>query len=896
MMVLPWAMLFIALPLSFVIWTNEKNNATLDQRLRFDYRAKEARDLITQQLMVYEKSLYGVQSFFKASDFVTESEFSEYVSILLNTQKFDGLKEVGFIKYVDTNQPATYQPFSQYVGTLVKQAQSSTTATMFAPFVYTVPKQRAGVLFDAFEHADLKAHMLLAAKEGRPYLVSISRQNSQINKDAAFLVVLPVYNNHADRQYPIYGWVTVKVATEDFLNASLTPLLGHQLAFKLYDSTNVRESAIVYDSGPPAKTQYPRLEQLQKQHYFNVMGHDWLLVVDSLPAYHQQVDFTRANMLGAICLLVSLVLAGIFYLLASRLRTLDAMQRVSQQLLASEQRWQFALEGAGDGVWDWDIANHSVLYSKRWKQMLGYQEDEIEEDLDEWRNRVHPDDREGMLRNLNAVLENTNQLYADEFRMRCKDGDYIWMLARGMVFDKNADGFATRMVGTLADISNLKATEESVRQHANFDMLTSLPNRRMFYVRLNQEIQKAKRTGLKIAILFLDLDGFKEVNDTLGHDQGDVLLNVIGRRLTDSMRGADSIARLGGDEFVLIISDIDESDLKSVELIANKVLKLVAEPVALTQEIAYVSASIGIAIYPDDANKIEDLMKNVDQAMYASKQRGGNCFSYFTSKMQELAIRRMQLANDLRGALARQEFFLEYQPIVDLSTNRIYKAEALIRWQHPVRGLVSPVDFIPVAEYTRQIGEIGNWVFEEVFKQVVKWNVTFDVDFQVAVNKSPVQFNGEDERSHKWLEEVRNNPSFGPMILIEITEGLLLDATEKVKERIKLFQSLGIQMAIDDFGTGYSSLSYLKKFDINFVKIDRSFVMNLTEDSEDYVLCKAMIVMAHSLGLQVVAEGIETELQRNLLLQAGCDFGQGYYYSKALPIVEFEAFVRRYNQ
>lgn len=417
----------------------------------------------------------------------------------------------------------------------------------------------------------------------------------------------------------------------------------------------------------------------------------------------------------------------------------------------------------------------------------------------------------------------------------------------------------------------------------------------MFYARLDQEIQKAKRSGLKVALIFLDLDGFKEVNDTMGHDQGDALLKLTAQRLVDCMRGSDAVARLGGDEFVLIMGDIGPADLNHVEIVAQKVLDLLSQPFKLLQDVAYISASLGIAIYPDDASTLEDLMKSVDQAMYASKQKGGQCFTYFTARMQQVAQHRMQLSNDLRLAIANQQLFVEYQPIVELNTGRVYKAEALLRWLHPTRGLVSPGEFIPIAESTRLIQDIGNWVFNEVVKQATLWRERLDPDFQIAVNKSPVQFNTDDDKAHSWLALLQQHQANGKAIVVEITEGLLLDGSSEVKQRLQAFQDMGMQIALDDFGTGYSSLSYLKKFEIDYLKIDRSFVGNLSEGSDDLILCEAIIMMAHRLGMKVIAEGIETAQQRALLVRAGCDYGQGFLFSKSLPPKELEAYTLSQN-
>jgi diguanylate cyclase (GGDEF)-like protein/PAS domain S-box-containing protein len=561
-------------------------------------------------------------------------------------------------------------------------------------------------------------------------------------------------------------------------------------------------------------------------------------------------------------------------------------KRANDLLRETEERWQFALEGAGDGVWDWNVQTGEVLFSRRFKEMLGYAEDEISNRLEEWTSRVHPDDMPKTMADVQAYFDGKTTSYLNEHRIRCKDGSWMWILDRGMVVSHTEAGKPLRMVGTHTDISKLKAFEEIIWKEANFDALTGLPNRRMFYDRLEQEIKKTHRADLPLALLFLDLDRFKEVNDTIGHAKGDLLLQEAARRLSSCVRETDTVARLGGDEFIIILSELRETDI--VGRAAQEILARLAEPYRLDNEIAYVSASIGVTLYPHDAANIDGLLKNVDQAMYAAKNQGRNRLSYFTASMQQAAQSRMQLANDLRHALAGGQFHVVYQPIVELPSGNIRKAEALVRWQHPQRGPIGPAEFIPVAEETGLIVEIGNWVFHEAVRQVTRWRELLHPDFQISINKSPVQFYNEADAHLAWLEHMHNAGLPGQCIAIEITESLLLDVSSNVTSTLLAFRDAGMQVSLDDFGTGYSSLSYLKKFDIDYIKIDQSFIRNLSARSDDLALCEAIIEMAHKLGMQVVAEGVETEMQRDLLAAAGCDLAQGYLFSRPVSVAEFE--------
>ena len=453
-----------------------------------------------------------------------------------------------------------------------------------------------------------------------------------------------------------------------------------------------------------------------------------------------------------------------------------------------------------------------------------------------------------------------------------------------MLFSDKAGDKAVRIIGTHTDISARKLSEEKYFHLAHYDQITGLPNRVLFLDRLELDINRSKRAGKSITLMYLDLDKFKEVNDTLGHKVGNLLLKEVGDRLSNCIRVSDTVARMGGDEFTIVLNYLDAQF--TAERTAEAILMKLAGPFQLGQDKVFITCSIGITTYPEDGRDIEVLLSNADQAMYAAKLLGRNRYNYFTASLQEAATSRMHLVNDLRVALQRQEFRLFYQPIVELNTGEIHKAEALIRWQHPLRGMVSPVDFIPIAESTGLIVEIGNWVFEEAAKQAKIWRESHP-SFQISINKSPVQFRRGINHT-KWLDYLADLDLPGNSMVIEITEGLLLDANKPIVDMLNEYRTSGMQIAIDDFGTGYSSLSYLHKFDMDYLKIDRSFTNKITHSASDWALCEVIILMAHKLGMKVIAEGVETQAQLDLLASAGCDYGQGYLFSKPVPVDEFE--------
>lgn len=445
----------------------------------------------------------------------------------------------------------------------------------------------------------------------------------------------------------------------------------------------------------------------------------------------------------------------------------------------------------------------------------------------------------------------------------------------------------------IRDISERKHAETVIWNQANFDSLTSLPNRNLFLQKLEHEMHSCDRSNQSMALMYLDVDRFKDVNDSLGHDMGDLLLIEISSRLKKVVREIDTVSRLSGDEFTIILGNID--DQLAVQPICQELLDSLAQPFQLDNEKVFLTASIGVTFYPQDSKKIEDLQRNADQAMYAAKSEGSNRFNFFTPELQQRALRKRKMIGDLRKAINGEQFEIYYQPIIDLQEDLLTKAEALLRWHHPEAGLVSPAVFIPIAEETGLISEIGNWVFYKAIDQAGQWRKQYDGDFQVSINTSPLQWIDEAAAMSKWFSHLNQHGISGQAISVEITEGLLMDARDKITNRLLDFRDAEIQVSIDDFGTGYSSLSYLKQFDIDYLKIDQSFVRNLDHDQNDLALCEAIIVMAKKLGIKVIAEGVETENQDRLLKEFGCDFGQGYLYSRPVPAADFESLLKQWS-
>lgn len=487
-----------------------------------------------------------------------------------------------------------------------------------------------------------------------------------------------------------------------------------------------------------------------------------------------------------------------------------------------------------------------------------------------------------------STLNNTGH-WEGEIWDRRKDGvAYAKWLSINAIRDQHGEVY--QYVSVFSDITERKKTEELIWKQANFDALTGLPNRHLMHEHLEQEIRKAQRTGRQLAVLFIDLDRFKEVNDTFGHSKGDALLVMAARRITAHVRETDTVARLGGDEFTVILPDFDGRS--HLERITQNLVEELSEPYDLGEgELGYVSASIGITLYPDDSRDLQGLLKHADQAMYVAKADGRNRFGYFTPSMQDEAREKQALTGDLRQALAFQQMEVYYQPIVNLGTGEIVKAEALLRWNHPVRGMIPPLTFIPIAEDSGLIHEIGAWVFQQAIDFIEHLHQHLGLTIQISVNKSPLQF--EKLAGNRWTERLRELGLPGNSITVEITESSLLSKSPRVKQRLIDYRNTGVEVSIDDFGTGFSALSYLHQFDVDYLKIDRSFVSDLDENMAHTALTEAIIVMAHKLGIRTVAEGVETELQRDLLKKFGCDYAQGYLYSRPIPAGEFEQLLKK---
>jgi diguanylate cyclase (GGDEF)-like protein/PAS domain S-box-containing protein len=704
--------------------------------------------------------------------------------------------------------------------------------------------------------------------------LSLDIGKDQNHHPLGFVITYPIYtegaspNTVAKRRENLLGYMAGIYSLKTLLSPFMKRVTSEGISVKITDNTN---SGLVVQMKSGEDTSHTRVVPM------SILGKDWTV---ELTANEQFVSRTKgiAWYLNTVLLIVFGVVTLLFYQL---------VERRNKMLSASKEQLSDHLHNTPLAAISWDENFKVSQWNKAAEKIFGYTADEaigrhpigliVSDLLSEEMDEIY----KALMENKGEWRNNNDNITKDGRTINCE-----WY--NTTLFD--GAGKVIGVASLCEDVTARKQSELKIWEQANYDSLTKLANRQMANDHLEQEIKISDRSNKSIALLFLDLDGFKDINDTLGHDVGDTLLVEAARRLNSYTRDVDTIARIGGDEFVIIMGGLDSPH--PAERIASDLLKKIAEPFELEQDTAFISASIGITLYPQDASDSVEMLKNADQAMYAAKQNGGNSFQYFTPSMQHNALTRMSVISDLRKALSDNQFQLYYQPIVSLVNGDIHKAEALIRWQHPEKGLIGPFDFIPIAEETKLILGIGDWVFREACQQSAQWRASFHPNFQISVNTSPVQYKSDAFSAKAWLEYLQSLKLPGDAIAVEITEGTLMETGKSIDQILFDFRDANIQVSLDDFGTGYSSLATLKKLDIDYLKIDKLFVDNLAHGSDNLVLCEAIIVMAHKLGLKVIAEGIETEQQKELLIAAGCDYGQGYLFAKPLPAIEFEALLK----
>jgi diguanylate cyclase (GGDEF)-like protein/PAS domain S-box-containing protein len=568
--------------------------------------------------------------------------------------------------------------------------------------------------------------------------------------------------------------------------------------------------------------------------------------------------------------------------LARAMRYAIERGRVERALHMSEERYTLAVAGANDGVWDWNVASDRLHVSPRWLSIAGLDAHHQVDRLRAWRDRIHPEDLGGFDEALGEHLRSPDSGHFEhEHRLRGADGLHRWILARGLAV-RDANGEPVRMAGSLTDIARRKAAEERLVHDALHDDLTRLPNRALFLDRLAQAIGRHERDEqVGFAVLFFDLDRFKNINDSLGHDVGDELLSRVAQRLDRCLRPGDTLARLGGDEFGVLLDDVEDS--RQAGLIAERVHELLGEPFAIHGHEVFTAASIGIALSAEHYTTPEEMLRDADLAMYRAKSETQRAYEVFDSDMHDSMVALHRIETNLRRAVERDEFIIHYQPIVALETGRVLGFEALLRWEHPQWGTMQPDQFIQVAEDTGLIVPIGWWVLEEATREARLWQQLFPMQppLSVSVNVSGKLF-ARTDFAGRVIDLVERADLAPGTLRLEVTERTIMEHGDHVLAALNQLRQHSVQLHIDDFGTGYSSLVYLQRFPYDSLKIDRSFVKNIGSESNGAPIVRAIVALAKSLDMRVIAEGVETPAQLEALRALDCGEGQGFWFSRPM--------------
>lgn len=570
-----------------------------------------------------------------------------------------------------------------------------------------------------------------------------------------------------------------------------------------------------------------------------------------------------------------------------RLEAVVAVRMDLAQVLASEhrvreseERYALAAKGANDGLWDWKINDDEAYFSERWCAIVGLPPQGFTGRMEDWLSRVHPDDLPRVRDQFREHLDGKAPHFESEHRIRHADNDYRWAHARGLAF-RDSDGEPVRFAGSLTDITARKQAESMLYFAAAHDGLTSLPNRNLFRDRVGVSLQRARRNSdRRFAVLFTDLDGFKQVNDGLGHHVGDRLLVAVARRLESCVRTVDTVARLGGDEFGMLLEDLPNSEEAVVA--AARIERALSTPFEVEGHHIFISGSIGV-VCSDEESTVEQLLRDADSAMYEVRTRGRGGHHLVDAATRERRARRARLGGALRQSVEIEGLELVYQPIVSLQTGQVRGLEALARWNHAEHGAVPPGEFIPLAEEMGLIDRLGMWVLEEACHRTGIWlREAPRESFSVSVNVSARQF--RDPHFVERVAQAQAKSGLRPGVLgLEITETVLVDRPEALVVMLRDLRGMGVKLSLDDFGTGFSSLSHLRRFPVHSVKIDRSFVAALDSDGTALHIVRAIVSLAHALGMQAVAEGVETQEQAAILRSVGCDLAQGWLFSPAVP-------------
>ncbi len=894
-------------------------NRRLDDR--FNIRTQEVGTLFRVALRSEELIQESVAQLFAASDEVTRQEFKEFVS-WSNSFEQQHIQVIEWLPKITHAERAAFEQEQQaYFGPGFSITEFNERGVLgpaaarevYFPITFLEPEWDNTLAqgFDPTSSPVSNAAIQQAIETGEPRArepLTILRDKSPVD---ALIIYRAVYQRSdgkmtlAPGMGEVAGLVNMVIRIEDFINDILRDDENRDFTLQWLD---VETGDYYYRQ--TVKTALSMAHDVT----FELAGRKMKLIFNPTPHY---LDSNQSN-LANLALIGGFLLAGLFSLLflsitgrtyrvaaevnqrteelsdatrraqASERRirdVLENMRQTEQKLLLSD----VAFNSTSEAMIITDAMKQVIAVNSAFTQMTGYTEEEV---VGQYPDFLVTGLSEKDYQQFSEVFWQamySEGIWRGEVKSQHKSGQtFPAYLSMSAVYDEYRN--LTNMVAVFADISEVKQAQATIERHANYDTLTELPNRRLFTDRLEQAIRRAHRDNEKLCLMFLDLDRFKDVNDTLGHEFGDELLRQMALRIRDCVRDVDTVARLGGDEFTIILSDFDnKSDAVSI---ARKLITEIEKPLTIKEQTLRVTTSIGVTFYPDDALETGMLIQNADRSMYAAKDMGGSAFKFYTSELESSWRSRTFILNELEAAIEKGQLEVYYQPLIPASTqDSVISAEALVRWQHPERGLIPPADFLPQAERMGMIEKIDDYVFSQVCRQIKAWQVRGLGDVYVSVNRSAHNFGNQRGRLD-WLAFIKAQGIDASQITLEITESVLMQRQAEARHLLKKLRQADVQIAVDDFGTGYSSLSYLKELDVDYLKIDRSFIRDLESDDNDRAIIEAITEMARRLGIQVIAEGVETENQRDILQQIGCHWLQGYYFARPMPVDEFEQFVR----
>ena len=883
------AILVVGLTLSVAAWWQLQQIESRTQAERFELRLDDIAEAIDNRIANYRQVLRGMRGFFAGSAEVSRAEWDAYVAQVNITEHFPGISGLGYLAWVPADQLTA---FVNRTG----QSQPGFAVTPkgqrngYAPVLYSYSVDVQEPPYGTDLYADPVRRETLqrardSAKAALSERVTLAQDSALASPPPASLLTLAIYRRGAatatlaQRQAALQGFVLAVFRIQDLMQGLLgkTP---NDIRLEIFDGASPEARVRLYDTGAVGGVQSS--DALQHNREIDVAGRTWMLHATALPAFNTNSTNRAPTVLGFGVVVSLLLFLLVLALRRSEIRAQSLAEQMTSDLRSAEDRHGKIVENSADGILTLNEQGQVQTFNRAAGRIFGYAAREVVgKDVSMLLSDSFTDLCQQGLEQFHKQDERGRSGMRREVEGKRRTGE---LFPVQVALNVMAGGGRVQLVVLISDISERKRTEDRIRHIAHHDALTGLPNRYLLMDRLGASIQQSQRAGTRVGVMMIDIDHFKRINDSLGHHAGDRLLLSIAERLQTCIKSADTVARMGGDEFVVVLPDLVSRD--DAERIAQRIVEQVSQPMMVGSQELHVTPSVGVCLFPDDGDDPRTLLKNADSAMYEAKSQGRANVQWFTAGMQQQAQQKLELESEFRRALEREEFVMYYQPLLSVDDVQLLGMEALVRWNHPQRGLVMPDRFIPMAEESGLIVPLGEYVLRRSCMEAQQMRLQSGLALNVAVNASPRQF-----QEKNFIDVVRRSLRDSQLppeaLTLEITETVLADRPDETVELLREIRAMGVMVAADDFGTGYSSLSYVTRFPITKLKVDRSFVRDVTDDAADAAVTGAIIAMAHSLRLKVVAEGVETLSQLAFLRAHRCDEAQGYLFGAAMPPTEF---------